>query len=256
MSANGEARKSACLGMPGYAQLTGGAALGFYRASRGLDLRLHQTESSLLAHNMNRLWCWALNAARISPVHYFAMQHSDIEPKEFWLDDLVAELEARDLDVLGVVAPIKDQRGVTSTAVARDDGSTWRVNHRLTMREVHRLPETFTSDDVGGQLLINTGCWVCRFDPAWAAGVWFETQDRVEWDAAGDRYAVLTEPEDWGFARKVAALGLRVGVTRKVPLGHVGGFVFESDSPWGEFAFDEEYTDSPLVARPLPAGVP
>jgi hypothetical protein len=37
--------------------------------------------------------------------------------------------------VLGVVAPIKDQRGVTSIAMAKPDLDPWTITGRLTMRE-------------------------------------------------------------------------------------------------------------------------
>jgi SAM-dependent methyltransferase len=256
--ATGETRKSVCLGMPGYAAMTGGAARGFYRASRTLDVRLHQTESSLLAHNMNRLWCWALNTAhKGDPVHYFAMQHSDIEPEDFWLDKLAALLDETGLDVLGVVAPIKDQRGVTSTAVARPD-TNWRVAHRLTMREVHRLPETFTSADVGGPLLLNTGLWVCRFDEAWAKKVHFEINDRIYWDPTRKEYTPEVEPEDWFVSRLFHELGLKVGCTRAVELGHRGAALFGNTNPWGTNDFDREYLSASTVAAPerFPHDVP
>jgi precorrin-6B methylase 2 len=87
--------------------------------------------------------------------------------------------------VLGVVAPIKDQRGVTSTALAHDDGDTWRVHCRLTMQEVYRLPETFTSEDVGRPLLVNTGCGSAGSTEAWARKVHFTINDRICFDPAG-----------------------------------------------------------------------
>ena len=140
--ATGNAKKKVCLGMPSYGDLTTGAARGFYRASSGglsvvekevrpedvpLEWRLRNFDSSLLAFNMNYLWCWALNEAHTGGgCDYFAMQHADIEPENWWLDKLIAEMEAKDLDVLGVVSPIKSIHGRTSMAMARPDGSTWR----------------------------------------------------------------------------------------------------------------------------------
>ena len=123
MQASGE-RKRAFLGMPGYGNVTAGAARAFYRASAGrLAVRGVYEEGSLLASNMNKLWCRALNDCRKGQApDYFAMQHSDVQAEDFWLDTLADELEAKGLDVLGVVVPIKDRLGLTSTALARDDG--------------------------------------------------------------------------------------------------------------------------------------
>lgn len=262
--ANGKPRKLALLGMPGYQGLTPAAARGFYRAAAGrdFDVRLSAHSSSLLAHNMNILWAWALNTSRAEPVAYFAMQHSDIEPDEFWLDQLVAEMEAHDLDVLGVAVPIKDSRGVTSTALARDDGNSWRAHARLTMRELYRLPATFTSADVGRPLLLNTGLWVCRFDEAWARNVHFEINDRLVWNTALSAYIPEVEPEDWYFSRLLHEQGLRVGCTRVVRVGHRGTMAFGNTRPWGENEFDKEYlTESVLTgtahdASWFPADVP
>lgn len=245
MSENGQARKRAYLGMPGYAELTAGAARGFYRASQGkLDLALKYTESSLLALNMNILWTWALNGAHQGDnIDYFAMQHPDIEPEDFWLDKLVVEMEAKELDVLGVVSPIKDQRGRTSTAMARPDGDTWRIYGRLTMKEVHRLPETFTSEDLGHPLLINTGLWVCRFDEKWCRKVHFTVNDRIVWSEPLGQYVPETEPEDWFISRLFHELKLKVGCTRKIELGHRGAMVFGNTNPWGD-EFDKEYLEA------------
>lgn len=244
---NGKAKPVAMLGMPGYGGLSAGAARGFYRASAGkLDLRLNYQESSLLALNMNGIWCKALNASRTGRLDYFAMLHSDIEPEDFWLDRLVDELEERDLDVLGVAVPIKDGRGVTSTALGRHDGNTWRVKARITMKELFKLPETFTSEDVGHPLLLNTGCWVCRFNEEWARKVYFTINDGIFWDQLQAIYHPQNEPEDWFFSRLLHELGLKVGCTRKIRLGHRGEMVYSNHRPWGQHAHDEANIDSSL----------
>ncbi len=204
--------------MPGYGQLTAGAARGFWRATaRPNSMWFHYNEGSLLAANFNTLWCKALNlGVEGRPPKYFAMQHADIEPEDFWLDKLIEELEAKNLDVLGVPAPIKDNCGLTSIALGREDGDTWRVNCRLTTSEIHRLPETFTTDDIPGKLplLLNTGLWVSRFDMKWATKVFFTINDRIVQTPDG-RYTPQTEPEDWFFSRLLHELGLKIGCTRK-----------------------------------------
>lgn len=241
------------LTMPGYGEVTSGAARGFWRATRLPEEAVYYShrEGSLLAANFNAAWCDALNlAAAGSPPAYFAMQHADIEPADWWLDSLIADLENHDLDVLGVAVPIKDDRGLTSTALARPDGDTWRVLCRLTTCDVRRLPETFTSDDVGHPLLLNTGLWVCRFDLEWARQVRFTINDRIIVDRSG-RYVPQCEPEDWYFSRLLHELGLRVGCTSRIKVNHRGPYRFANDRVWGE-SFDREYvSESPLPESTL-----
>lgn len=250
---NGKPKKVICLGMPSSGAVTDRAATGLYRPScrPQYDIRIWGLSSSLPTGNMNGLWCWALNTNRKTPVSYFAMQHTDIEPEEFWLDKLIDELEAKDLDVLGVVAPIKDARGVTSTAMERNDGDTWRVHGRLTMHEIFRLPETFTSKDIGRPLLLNTGLWVCRFNEEWARKIFFTVNDRISVDEKTGDYFAQIEPEDWFVSRLYHELGLKVGCTRKVRLEHRGTMAFTNDIPWGENHWDREYLkESVLDDRP------
>jgi hypothetical protein len=138
--------------MPSYGKQTAAAGKALWRACADMDsVFVAQQLGSLLAQNCNALWCWALNMVRDGErVDYFAMLHDDIGASDFWLDRLIDELEANDLDLLGVVAPIKDSRGLTSTALAGDD--PWAPHCRLSMHEVYQLPETFTEKDVGRPL--------------------------------------------------------------------------------------------------------
>jgi hypothetical protein len=237
-------RKVIHLGMPSSGDMTLGASVGFHRCIRRREHHVNvlALASSLATGNFNNLWTWTLNAARKGRVDYFAMIHSDIEPGEYWLDALIDELEAKGLDVLGVVAPIKDARGMTSTAVAHESGDPFRVRNRLTMDEVYRLPETFTSEDVGGPLLLNTGLWVCKFDMSWAPNVFFTVNDRIMLDRDGD-YVAQVEPEDWFVSRLFHELGLKVGCTRKISLNHQGRTAFPNDRPWGTSAYDREWCE-------------
>lgn len=239
----------ALLGVPTFGDLSAGAALGAFRASRGekFDFNIKVSTGSLLALNFNRLWCEALNAAAKGRCDYFAMLHADVEPELWWLDTLVAEMEAHNLEVLGAAVPIKDTRGVTSIALERDDPDGWHVHGRLTMSEVHRLPETFTAADLGRPLLLNTGLWVCRFNRQWAEQVHFEINDAIRRNEDGE-YVALNEPEDWNFSRQLNALGLRIGCTRKVKLGHKGPAVFGNTHAWGHHQYDR---DNGLTMSPL-----
>lgn len=228
------------LGMPGYGQITAGSARAFWRASARPDRVLFQyEEGSLLANGFNRLWCQALNLChRGEQVDYFAMLHADVEAEDFWLDKLIEEMEAKNLDLLGVAVPIKDPKGLTSLALAHPSGDPWRILCRLTMSEVYQLPETFTSADLPAPLLLNTGCWVCRFDPAWARQVRFTISDRIVFNKKLDCYMPQVEPEDWYFSRLCHEIGLKIGATRKVKIAHAGPVRFVNTEPWGTEFFD------------------
>jgi hypothetical protein len=237
------------LGMPGYGEQTGAAGRGFWRATRLPEsrVRYEQNYGSLLAQNFNSLWCSALNEVHHGGhVEYFAMQHADIEPEDWWLDKLIQELEDRDLDVLGVVAPIKDQKGLTSIALAHESGDPWRIKQRWTMSEVFRLPATFTSEDIGHPLLLNTGLWVGRFDMKWATKVHFTINDRIAFDTVQNRYVPQVEPEDWYFSRLCHELGLKLGCTRKVRLTHRGVMAFANNYTWGD-EYDKAWGASSIV---------
>lgn len=254
--AKGERHPRVCLGMPSHGTVTAGAGRGLWRASRSqcgvenarpLRVAVQSLQGSLLAQQFNALWCWALNADYHGErVDYFAMLHSDVEPEDFWLDALIEELEARNLDMLGVAVPIKDQQGMTSLALDRQDGDTWRPLCRLSMREVHQLPETFTSEDVGHPLLLNTGCWVARFSGEWARQVSFTINDRIVFNSALQCYQAQVEPEDWYFSRLCHELGLRIGATRKIAVNHVGPKAFSNAIPFGE-EFDSRYVEASAV---------
>ncbi len=239
------------LGMPGYSSLTGDAARGYWRATRLPESQVYYGlhAGSLLAANFNALWAGALNFALMGRApHYFAMQHADIGPEDWWLDTLIDEMEARGLDVLGVVAPIKDMMGVTSVALERPDRDTWKPLCRLTMGEIFRLPVTFTSDDTGHPLLLNTGLWVCKFDPAWAKTVSFTINDRIVFDESRKQFVAQCEPEDWNFSRQCHALGLKIGCTRKVKLQHRGEHNFPNDRVWGH-EYDVAWADESQLPK-------
>lgn len=238
------------LAAPGYGSQTAAAGRGIWRARRDMsDVAVPHIASSLLAANFNGLWCSALNEEFTgNGVDYFAMIHSDVGPDDYWLDVLIEEMEEKNLDVLGVAIPIKDDRGLTSLCI--DDGSTWRPKQRITMRELSSLPETFTSDDVNGPLLINTGCWVCRFDLEWATKVKFTVNDRIVFNGPEERYQAEVEPEDWYFSRLCHELGLRIGATRKVSAMHRGEVDFSNQNVWGK-VFDDQYGATEPVVKDL-----
>ena len=243
------------LGMPGYGKQTASAGRGLWRACHDMDsVAVEYRQGSLLAANFNGLWCSMLNRLHNGEsMQYFAMLHDDIGPSDFWLDDLIEELEAKQLDVLGVVVPIKDMKGITSTAI--DGGETWRPKCRLTMHEVLGLPETFTSEDVGGPLLLNTGCWVAKIDQEWARKVHFTINDRIVFNSATNRYESQVEPEDWYFSRLLHEQRLKIGATRKIKVSHRGELDFLNDRQWGQ-KFDAQAVEESQLPFPFPTEIP
>lgn len=207
-----------------------------------------QAWSSLLPYTFNMLWTGAFNQRAKYGIQYFAMIHDDIVPKAGWLSELTDELHASGADLLSCVVPIKDERGLTSTAVD-STGDNWNPR-RLTVRESLALPETFGSADVGGPLLANTGLWVCRLDRPWWEKCFFRQHDTIR--VKEGTFEALTMPEDWDFSRQVASHGGVVKVTRKIPLYHERR-EYSLARPWG-WAVDEdcrrEFGDA--AVKPLP----
>lgn len=233
------------LAMPGYGNMTAAAGRGLWCARSDMsNVIVSNLTSSLLAAAFNGLWVQALNEATEKGLAYFAMIHSDVGPEEYWLDTLIEELEEQELDMLGVAVAIKDQRGLTSLAV--DGDSTWSPKQRITSKELMSLPETFTSEDVGGPLLLNTGCWVCKFDLEWARQVHFTINDRIVFNRTTNSYLAQVEPEDWYFSRLCHELGLNIGATSKVGILHRGEIDFSNQTVIGN-SFDDEYATESCV---------
>lgn len=252
--ANQQKRPTVFLGMPAYSGATPGAMRALYQyAGRNLNIHIAESYSSLLAHSFNSLWCgFATLLEHGEHVDYFAMLHSDVEPMppssphdQPWLNVMIDELERTGADVLSVVIPIKDNRGMTSTAVAGDD--KWFPLFRLTMKQIMALPETFTAADVGHPdraLLVNTGCWIAKVGPWVFDFPGFMICDRVrrEQMPASALYQWRPDvcPEDWGASQWWHDNGLKVMATRKVVVNHVGKASYGNNAAWGDSAWDAD----------------
>jgi hypothetical protein len=225
------------LAMPRYGgTVSVGAARSFYvfaSSGRHFQTRILESNSSLINHCFNHLWCAALNE-RERGVTHFAMQHSDIEPEPYWLDKLWDEMKAVGADVISTVVPIKDARGITSTAI--DTGDPFH-SRRLTMREVYDLPETFTAEDAGGPLLLNTGLWLCDFSQPWVEEVCFDSLHRI--GKRDGQWMPEVCSEDWLMSMAFNRLGLKLACTRKVGIKHHGEFGYPNDAAWGSWKTDQ-----------------
>lgn len=234
-------------------------------ALQGCTLRQYQRAlivqtNSSLTHNFNMLWYHCLNDRERYGFTHFLMLHSDIAPHGYWLDEMMDVMNERDWDVVSVVSPIKDGRGLTSTAF---DTNRWRPR-RITMAELERMPDSFDNADLleldgGGRakwksgvplygptgiLLPNTGLMLVRFDRSrtWLDKVCFEFRNRIVREAMDDgniTYVPDFEPEDWRFGRFLHQHGVRYGITKKVKLTHCGTFNFLNHTVWGEFGEDK-----------------
>jgi hypothetical protein len=185
------------------------------------------------------------------------MLHSDVRPAPWWLDRLFEELVRLRADVVSTVSAMKDDRGLTTTAIGLAE-EPYGFVRRLTMHEIMRLPETFCFRDLldaglaeeGQCLLVNTGCWLCDLRKPWvtaldAAGnyrVYFTTTDRIRPNAAGDVEDPIVDvaSEDWNFSRMLAREGASVWATRRVNAKHAGETDWPNDRAWGRWERDED----------------
>lgn len=231
--------------------------------------------SSLLTLNCNVLWAEAINNRKTEDnpdgFEWFALFHSDIRPSKFWIDTLIEEAEKFDADLISAVVPIKDNRGLVSTAVF-ENGQPWRPRFRLTLKQVHeKLPETFDKHDVLSAfgtpgyyenfpsssrfftLDVNTGCCLVRLDCDWAnLGVYFEQNDRLAVSEKTGKWEAQTQSEDWVFSRKLSNAGGKVMATRRVCCDHFGSSSWQGGKVWGR-EYDTDLLGEPETNEPADA---
>jgi len=234
------------LAFPCYGLVHFEAVEACYRACAQTPVAFYRSSDSRLPHNFNKLWCAALNSRQQHRWSHFAMLHSDVAPEAHWLDMLIDEQERLGVDVMAAVIPIKDSRGLTSTGVWNPETGQVR---RLTMAEVMQLPETFTADEVADllqpqqrvrvdmPLLVNSGCWVCRWNTFWPEKVVWRFVDEI-WQSEDGRFQARTMSEDWDMSRQMAELDLKVAATRKVLVVHYGSEGWSNAKVWGDYQED------------------
>lgn len=203
----------------------------------------YEHRSSLLCHTFNHLWAQALMARKTHGVTHFLLFHSDIIPMDpKWISILYHEMQRVGGKVISAVSPIKDQRGLTSTALETD--SVW-APRRLTMREVEKMPETFTSDD----LLVNTGILLIDVRDPWVNDVFFTIRDGMLRNEEGTEFIPVVEPEDWGFSRAAKKAGVKLYATRKLKLLHQGSFRYPNFGAWGAWETDKGDRQQKVVGK-------
>ena len=206
--------------------------------------------------NFNNLWSNALTMGARGDVDVFAMLHTDIEPmvqpEGTWLDLLIGELERLKADLVSVVVPQKDGRGITSSGIG-DPADPWEPYRRFTMTEVMSFPETFNQVDANypdRPLLHNNGMWVADMK----CDKWYATEKHASGrehvtavfdfprsiQAVQGEFRVRCESEDWYFSRKMWEMGINGYITRKVHLLHCGGTKFPNNQVWGSYHADND----------------
>lgn len=241
-------KKKVLLGLPRLGQVEAETGVSAYvnATADKLAVQVIASCSSLLANSFNHLFCSFLND---SSYDYFALHHADVYPHGAWLDDMVAMLDEYQATIIHAVVPIKDARGLTSTAVG-SVGDKWSCR-RLTLQEIDRLPAVFDIDDVvralpgpwlpypvllpnTGVLVIKRSVW-CHIFPG------FCITDRIY--KVDGKYIAAVEPEDWALGRWCGANDIRVLGTKAVKVDHYGRATYPSYTPWGTWKQDEAFCD-------------
>lgn len=128
--------------------------------------------SSALTMNCNQMWAEALDMRdkfrkdvlertdlpddKKYNLKWFAMCHADIVPEEMWVDKLIKIADERGLDMLSAVVPIKDTKGISSTAIEVEG-----IDHfpfmRISQAQIwdKNFPVTFTKEEVVNALTGN-----------------------------------------------------------------------------------------------------
>lgn len=217
------------------------AFYGYTCFDRSIDIRRGRFASSILPLTFDVCWVHALTEYEKGEATHFAMLHDDVCPRENWLGILLDECDRLAADVVSAVVPLKDQRGLTSTAID-DTGDIWNPR-RLSMKEIYDRDETFTDPAI----LLNTGCWVADLSKPWTRAerggvlnISFHQRNRIIRTPTG--WQAQTRSEDWEFSRLVRQNGgTGQYATRKVSLFHEHS-QWSNAGVWGTCQSDPEHT--------------
>ena len=218
-------------------------------ATADKKLILGKSDRSLLTYNFNVLWCNMLNLRHTHDIRWFCMLHTDIEIKtDNWLDVLIESAVKSKADILSIVSPIKDSRGLTSTALI--DTETNCVVKRLVMKEVCLLPPVFDITDIKNILGIdtankilgvNTGVMLVKVAD-WCESILFSQKDYIikTTDTTGHKtFEAQTLSEDWLFSIDAHKLGVTVKACRNVHIKHYGNTGYNNYGSWGDLDADD-----------------
>jgi hypothetical protein len=179
------------------------------------------------------------------------MIHSDIEPEPFWVDKMIAEADRHRADIMTAVVPIKNDKGLTSTALSHPSDDC-RAFLRLTSAQVKHpsFPVTFDRDmavnalralpgdlrfdaPMPANLLCNTGCMVCRLGGAWCDPTKVYFDEVTTFQRINNQWTPLIRSEDWFFTAKAFQNGAKVMATTSMKINHHGITSYPNDKVWG-----------------------
>lgn len=211
------------LGIPTHdGRVNQGVVNAIFSAGPGLAKSQIETGSALTT-NFNKLYCAALNERKEGITH-FCMLHEDVWPKTpLWLTKLVNLMNHKQADMLSAVIRLKDESGLTSTALEIPDASQYNGfrGKKLTLDEIYeKYPATFTDP----LILLNTGLMLLDIRKPWADKVWFEFKDSI----ANDKgfYFPVALSEDYGFSRMWRSHGGSLYATTEIEVTHNGNGKF------------------------------
>lgn len=194
----------------------------FIKASKTHGVVSHYLAQSysILPRNFNKLLCQALNL-RDKGVTHFLLWHSDILPQEdFYVDKMLQLMDKHDADILSVIVPLKDQTGITSTALVNPDDHYKPIRYTLKqlMDKRNNIPATFTHPDI----LVNSGFMLIDITNPWIEEIAFDFEEVIEKNKDG-QFEAKGLSEDWHFSHLAKDLGAKIFATREIPVVHVGG---------------------------------
>jgi hypothetical protein len=206
------------------------------KGRKDISAYVWRRQFSILPANFNRCVVNCLNAGSFD---FFSILHSDISVDAGWLGVIMDEMDRVGADVMHASVPIKNGEGLSSTAIGYSD-DPWSLVRRVTMTELHQLPETYdlktvqeVIDPEAKRLLCNTGCLVIRICDWFKNFTGFRNLDRIV-RLSEDVWQDDTVPEDWNFGHWCADNGVNVWGTRKAVTHHWGRQRFSSDMIWGQ----------------------
>lgn len=200
--------------------------------------------------NHNVLWAMAIDAYEAGEIDAFALIHADVGAEPGWLDILYREMKAYGADAISAVVPIKDDRGLTSTAVD-DTGDSW-LWRRLTLKQIAKMPDTFGDAELGAPIALNTGLMLVKFGP-WCLEMnvdntyrhLFRFEHAIRKESNGKR-RVLFRPDDWLLSRSFRSAGLKLAATKAVKLNHCGGdFQWANHGDALQIGWEEDIQNGP-----------
>lgn len=200
---------------------------------------------SLLARNFNYMFSMAYNDG----FDYIFYIHSDIGVHSrnglSWVDNIILRMQQSGAAVISTVVPIKNDLGVTSTAIQLSKISPYPLK-RLTVKQLGSIKQTPLIDretvcrvmdlnpsDVGA-LLVNTGVMCMNlkeFD--WTKWSGFNIFDKIVWNTK-KKAKGFTIPEDWHLSIWLHSMGWPYYVSKELKVIHGGYNEYFNYGNWGE----------------------